>query len=151
MSDSNIITINRKVKVDFELEELYNTSFFEIAMNAYSEIERNKHDIILHALTPILSLKFYELHKEKAMNLVRQYKQVRTEDVEFLSGIPDEASCVDHVLKYYFKQFQNDKRDLGFEEALDKNQDFYFLCEEVYRTIPVSFVFSLINLKGCLK
>lgn len=153
MNDSNIITLKRRPikNVDYELEELYHSSFFEIAMNSRSQFNVSQYEIILNSLTPILSLKFYQQNPQKALELLNQYKKIKQDEIEFIEKMPDKESCLDHVFKYYFKQFQVDKKEKGFDEALDKNQDFYFLCEDLFRSLPASFVFSLINIMECLK
>lgn len=147
MSGSNIITINRRESHNYNVNDLYHSSFFEIAMNSINKIKKEKYDIFLNYLSPILSLKFYESNKEKSLQLINQYIEVKIEEAEYVKNMPDEASKLDHVFRYYFKQFQIDKEIYGYEEALDKNQDFYFLCESLYMSLPCSFVFSLINLK----
>jgi len=155
MNDSNIITLKRRpiktAVVDSELEELYTSSFFEIAMNSRSQFSPSQYEIILNSLTPILSLKFYQRNPQKALELLNQYKKIKQDEIEFIDKMPDKESSLNHVFKYYFKQFQVDKKEKGFGNALDINKDFYFLCEDLFYSLPASFVFALINIMECLK
>jgi len=133
------------------MEELYHSSYFEIGMNASSKIDKDKYDLVINLLSPALSSKFYQTQPKKAEALVEQYKKIKPDELEFFTNMPDKESSLDHVFKYYFKQFQLDRQKFGFEEALDKHQDFYFLCEEIYRELPASYVFSLINTMELLR
>lgn len=152
---NNVITINRKPNLntpeDFELESLYHSSFFDIVMNAKSLFSDKEYDFIINAISPAISSKFYEVDKKQSNFLIKQYVLIKKDEKDFLDKMRDVESSLDHIFKYYLKQFQLDKKESGFEIALDKNQDFYFLCEEMYKKLPTSFVFSLINIMESLK
>lgn len=145
---SNVITVKPRSQeqFDYTLEDLYHSSYFDIVMNCKTKFNEKKYEIILNFISPSISWQFYKSDPKKAVSLLENYKNINKKEKTYLDKMPDTAGAMDHMFKSYLKTFQSDLKTLGFDEALDKNQDFYFLCEEIYRTLPSSFVFSLINI-----
>lgn len=133
------------------LEQLYDATFFEYVMNAQKTLSPQVHDLILMTVGPALSLKFYEQSPESAEKLISAYLKVKPEESTTIQKFPDRPTALDHVFKSYFKSYKSDLEAGGFEEALDQSQDFYLKCDELYKTLPASYAFLLINLVDKLK
>jgi len=125
-------------------QSLYLESFFKYVMNNHNSLNEKKYNTVKNFISPILSLKFTEVKKKSVRVLIENYLKIKPDDSLFLSKL-DEVSKIDHIFKFYFDLYADDKATKGFDEALDLHQDFYFMCEELYIQIPICFVFSLIN------
>lgn len=136
---------------DIAKEELYNSTFYEYVMNVPKKVDPIIHQMILTLITPALSQKFFEQAPKRSQVLIDNYLEIKPEDKEFISNMPDIASSINYIFKHYFYSFQEDLSKTSYEEALDKNQDFYFECESLYRDLPASFVFAIVDLVEQIK
>jgi hypothetical protein len=78
--------------------------------------------------------------------LIEKYLIIKPEDKSFLDKMRDVPSKVHYVFKYYFNSMQDDLEVITYAETLDKNESFYFQCEDLFNSLPGSYVFSIIDL-----
>lgn len=127
-----------------ETDQVYLDSFFNIVMNNTNQIPSDQYRIVINSICPILSLKFLEVKRENVKKVIENYLNIRPEEKEVILSL-DEASRIDHIFRFYLNQYQLDKNRNGFESALDEHQDFYFLAEELYLQIPISFILAMVD------
>ena len=128
-----------------DLELLYDTTFYEVVMNATGRYELNQYDTILAIICPSLSYRFFSMFPKRAEDFISAYCKVYPQELEFLSKLPDRPSAINHVFLHYFKEFHRHMKSSGFQDAMDLYQDFYFTNEEIFKSLPISYVFSLVN------
>ena len=164
MSNVNVVNIKRSNKVTpkkaepmseafdhdsvspmSDLELLYDSTFFEIVMNARGRYDEAEYDTILSIICPSLSSNYSKMHQAKAQELIKQYCNIKPQEASFVSNMPELASATNHVFLYFFKEFFASVKTKGIQETLDENQEFFFTNEVVFKTLPASFVFALIN------
>lgn len=136
---------------ELDKAELYNSTYHDLVMNVSKKLNPAQHKCIMLAITPALAHKFHSQDKEKSKQLISQYIKIKPEDKSFLDQMPDNPSIVSHIFQYYMKSFQQDVAVLTHAELFDKNQDFYFEGERLFNLLPVSYVFSVIDLYESVK
>ncbi len=140
-----------------DLDHLYSMCFFDYFLNLSNQINKKQHEILISTMIAPISLQFFLTDIDKSNGLIHFFSEQLKQDIgdkqtlETLEKMPDEISKLDFIIRYNLEVFNQDKKNLGLEKALQENKDFFADLEEVFFSLPACFCFGMVDAISLLK